>query len=181
MIIYVQTLNIMVIYNIFMITLYQRVLKQQLIFQRQVSHPMLKIQRKLHYSGMIYGALMAHQGRAQSMIMRSTRATYHYAIRYVKRMSETFKKQAMGRAISENNSRELQQEVKKMRKNKRENLTVTIMPSESIILPHYLLTNMKNCITLLDMMNCHSVPLIVKILLILSRSVLYLMLTPIVI
>ena len=42
------------------------------------------------------------------------------------------------------------------------NLTVLIMPLESIILPHYLLTNMKNCIPLLDMMNIHSVPLLVK-------------------
>ena len=46
-------------------------------------------------------------------IMRRTRAKYHYAIRYVKRMSKTLKKQAMGRAISENNSRALWQEVKK--------------------------------------------------------------------
>ena len=61
------------------------------------------------------------------------------------------------------------------------NLTVLIMPLESIILSHYLLINMKNCITLLDMMNSHSVPLLAKILMILSRSVLYLMLTPIVI
>ena len=53
-------------------------------------------------------------------IMRRTRAKYHYAIRYVKRMSETLKKQAMARAISENNSRELWQEVKKIRKNKSE-------------------------------------------------------------
>ena len=53
-------------------------------------------------------------------IMRRTQAKYHYAIHYVKRMSETFKKQAMARAISENNSRELWQEVKKIRKNKSE-------------------------------------------------------------
>ena len=35
------------------------------------------------------------------------------------------------------------------------NLTVLIMP-------HCLLTNMKTCITLLDMMNSHSVPFLVK-------------------
>ena len=61
------------------------------------------------------------------------------------------------------------------------NVTVLIISLESIILPHYLITNMKNCKTLLDMMNSHSVPLLVNILMILSRSVLYLILTPIVI
>ena len=40
-------------------------------------------------------------------IMRRTRAKYHYAIRYLKCMSKTLKKQAMARAISENNSREV--------------------------------------------------------------------------
>ena len=30
---------------------------------------MLKNQRKHHYSGMIYGALMVHQGRVQSLIL----------------------------------------------------------------------------------------------------------------
>ena len=50
------------------------------------------------------------------------------------------------------------------------NLTELIMPLESIILPHYLLLNMKYCITLLDMMNSHSVPLLVKILMILIKS-----------
>ena len=42
-----------------------------------------------------------------NIYMRRTRAKYHYAIRYVKRMSETLKKQAMARAIFENNRREL--------------------------------------------------------------------------
>ena len=50
-------------------------------------------------------------------IMRRMRAKYHYVIRYVKHMSERLKKQALARAISENNSRELWQEVKKIRKN----------------------------------------------------------------
>ena len=50
--------------------------------------------------------------------MRHMRAEYHYAIRYVKCMSETLKNQAMARAISENNLKELWQEVKKSRKNK---------------------------------------------------------------
>ena len=59
--------------------------------------------------------------------------------------------------------------------------SVLIMPLESKIFPHQLLTNMKNCITLLDMMNSHSVPLLLKILTALRRSVLCLMLTPILI
>ena len=51
-------------------------------------------------------------------IIRCIRAKYHYAIRYVKRMNERLKNLEMARPISENNSRELWQKVKKMRKNK---------------------------------------------------------------
>ena len=51
-------------------------------------------------------------------IMRRTRDKYPYAICYVKRLSKTLKKKSNGHAISENNSRELWQEVNKMRKNK---------------------------------------------------------------
>ena len=71
---------------------------------------MLKNQRKLHYSGMIYGA--PRQGTIADIIRR-TRDKYNYAICYVKRMCETLKKLAMARAISKNNTRNYGRNLKK--------------------------------------------------------------------
>lgn len=50
-------------------------------------------------------------------IMRRTRAKYHYAVRNVKSKNKQYKKQAMARAISENNSRDLWTEVRKIKRN----------------------------------------------------------------
>ena len=81
-------------------------------------------------------------------IMRHMRAKYHYAIRYVKRMSETLKKLAKARAISENNSRELGQEVKKMRKNTCEKSYCIDNAIGEHTIASLFANNMKNCITL---------------------------------
>ena len=48
-------------------------------------------------------------------IMRRTRATYHYKIRKLKKDHEKLQKEAMAKAISENNSGQLCTEVKKIR------------------------------------------------------------------
>ena len=48
-------------------------------------------------------------------IMRRTRATYHYKIRKLKKDREKPQKKAMAKAISENNSRQLWTEVRKIR------------------------------------------------------------------
>ena len=47
--------------------------------------------------------------------MRRTRATYHYKIRKLKKDREKLQKEAMAKAISENNSRQLWTEVRKIR------------------------------------------------------------------
>ena len=47
--------------------------------------------------------------------MRRTRATYHYKIRKLKKDHEKLQKEAMAKAISENNSRQLWTEVRKIR------------------------------------------------------------------
>ena len=46
--------------------------------------------------------------------MRRTRATYHYKIRKLKKYCEKQQKEAMAKAISENNSRQLWTEVRKI-------------------------------------------------------------------
>ena len=48
-------------------------------------------------------------------IMRRTRATYHYKIRKLKKDREKLQREAMAKAISENNSRQLWTEVRKIR------------------------------------------------------------------
>ena len=47
--------------------------------------------------------------------MRRTRATYHYKIRKLKKDREKLQKEAMAKAISENISRQLWTEVRKIR------------------------------------------------------------------
>ena len=48
-------------------------------------------------------------------IMRRTRCKYHYAIRKIKNKDLKLRKEAMANAISQNNSRQLWDEIKKVR------------------------------------------------------------------
>ena len=47
--------------------------------------------------------------------MRRTRCKYHYAIRKIKNKNLKLRKEAMANAISQNNSRQLWDEIKKVR------------------------------------------------------------------
>ena len=86
-------------------------------------------------------------------IMRRTRATYHYKIRKLKKDREKLQKEAMAKAISENNSRQLWTEVRKIRNknNSSINCIDDITGNSTAELVFHSLKNMMNCTMLFHM------------------------------
>ena len=90
-------------------------------------------------------------------IMRRTRVTYHYKVRKLKKDREKLQKEAMAKAISENNSRQqLWTEIRKIR-NKSSSSISCIDDITGILvvvaLLNYSLKDMMNCTILFHMKN----------------------------
>ena len=83
--------------------------------------------------------------------MRRTRATYHYKIRKLKKDREKLQKEAMAKAISENNSRQLWTEVRKIRNKNSSSINCIDDITGNVALLNYSLKNIMNCTILFHM------------------------------